>query len=81
MYGLPFRCGAAMAAGGGIIFNGKVSANTIFCGWIVLPNSNTIGARTYPLPTGNGGIPLGAGINTYPNQNFTVGGTISYMTA
>lgn len=81
MYGLPFTCGAVMAAGGGVIFNGRVSKNTIFCGWVVLPNSTTIGARTYPLPTGTGGLPLGAGINTNPNQNFTVSGTITYMTA
>ena len=81
MYGLPYTNGDTMAAGGGIVFNARVSANTIFCGWVILPNTKTIGARSYPVPTGTGGLPLGAGINTNPSSNFTVGGTITYSVA
>lgn len=78
MYGLPYTNGDTMAAGGGIVFNARVTANTIFCGWVILPNTKTIGARSYPVPTGTGGLPLGAGINTNPGAFFTVGGTITY---
>lgn len=81
LYGLPFTCGAVMAAGGGVVFNAKIGANTVFCGWVVIPNSTTVGARTYGVRTSAGGISLGTGLTTNPSQTFTVSGTITYQMA
>lgn len=78
MYGLPFTCGSTMASGSGVVFNAKIGANTVFCGWVVLPNTTTIGARTYGVRTAAGGISLGTGLTTNPSNTFTISGTICY---
>lgn len=81
IYGAPFTNGSAMAAGGGVVYNCRIGADTAFCGWVIIGNSTTIGARTYSIRTSAGGVALGTGLTTNPSQGFTVIGTITYSTA
>lgn len=81
IYGAPFTNGPLMASGGGIVFNCKIGANTVFCGWVMIGNSTTIGARTYSVRTSAGGVSLGTGLTTNPSQTYTISGTLTYQMA
>lgn len=81
IYGAPFTNGPLMASGGGIVFNCKIGANTVFCGWVMIGNSTTIGARTYSVRTSAGGVSLGTGLSTNPSQTYTISGTLTYQMA
>lgn len=76
--GLPFTNGNYMASGGGVVFNARISANTVFCGWVIPAGMAAIGARTYPIRTTASGVTLGTGLCNNPGATFTFSGTITY---
>ena len=67
-----------MASGGGVVFNARIGANTVFCGWVIPAGMAAIGARTYTVRTAAGGISLGTGLYNNPGASFTFSGTITY---
>lgn len=76
--GLPFTNGNYMASGGGVVFNARIGANVVFCGWVIPAGMAAIGARTYTVRTAAGGISLGTGLYNNPGASFTFSGTITY---
>ena len=79
--GLPFTNGDALAAGGGVVFNGWINIDGYFVGWALAGGSTQIQARTADSSHAAGGIALGTGLYNNPGATFTVSGTITYSTA
>lgn len=79
--GLPFTNGDALAAGGGVVYNGWINTDGYFVGWAIAGGESRIQARTAAASHAAGGIGLGSGLYNNPGATFSVAGTITYSTA